>query len=118
MPRISVPVAVPESSLNLSSLTVDKRSHNVGYLITIDFYYLLQSCKYTKPLRIKRNGQLVHATRTCQFQVQDIGFWKNGKILPRHLPLERLLTADSATMNISNQNNVRMEKILHHDSTV
>ena len=36
------------------------------------------------------------------------------KIIPRHSPLERLLTADSVTMYISNQNNGRMGQILHH----
>jgi len=50
-------------------------------------------------------------------QIHDIGFWKDGKILPRDLPLHILETADSCTMKISNQKNGRTGQTLHHEST-
>ena len=88
----------------------------MGDLITINFYYFLRGGEYTKPSSIKLNGWVVHTTRTRQLQVWDIGFWKDGKILPRHSPLERLLTADSATMKIYNQNNGHMLQTIYHKS--
>ena len=56
VPQIAVPVAVPEAAIKLTSLTSEKNYHAVGYLITIEFYYLLQSGNYTKPQRIKKMG--------------------------------------------------------------
>ena len=114
MPHIVVPMTAPEADLNLISLKSDKKRHVVGGIITADFYYILQGAEYTKPHRIKLNGRLVCATRTSQFQVRDIKFWKDGKIIPRHLPLEHLITADSAKMNISNQNNERLGETLYN----
>ena len=114
MPQIAAPVAVTEAALKLASLVVEKKRHALRCLITIAFYYLLRSGKYTKPHRIKQNGQLVRGTRTIQFQVQYIGFWKDGKVLPIHSPLECLLIADSPTMDISNEKNGRMGQTLNN----
>ena len=66
VPQIAAPVAVPEAALKLTSIKADKKSHTMGYLVTIDLYYLLRSGEYTKPRRIKRNGRLVRATITRQ----------------------------------------------------
>ena len=85
----------------------------MGDIITIAFYYLLLSGKYTKPYRVKQNGWLVCCTRTHQFQVRDIVFWKNRKFIPRYSPLEHLLTANSDTMRIYNQKNGHMRQTLH-----
>ena len=60
---------------------------------------------------------MVRATRTVQFKVKDVGFWKDGKILPRRSSLSDLLQADAATMKITNQTNGRTGQTLHHEST-
>ena len=99
---MAVPKEVPEAACKLAYLTNSARLQAAGDLTVVAFYFLLRSGEYTKPRKVKRNGKMVRATRTVQFRVQDVGFWKNGRILPRHSPLELLLTADAATMKISN----------------
>jgi len=112
-----VPVAVPETARRLVYLTSDPRQHATGDLSVIAFYFLLRSGEYTKPRLVKRNGRMVRATRTVQFRVKDMGFWKDGQILPRNSPLSLLLQADSATMKITNQKNGRTGQTLHQEST-
>ena len=114
---MAVPVSVPEMAARLGYITNNPRAQAVGDLTLIAFYYLLRSGEYTKPRKVLRNGKMVHATRTRQFQIKDIGFWKNGQILPRNSPLALLLAADSCTLKISNQKNGRTGQTLHHEST-
>jgi hypothetical protein len=59
----------------------------------------------------------VNATRTKQFLVKNIGFFKNGKIVPRSSPLATLLSCDAATMKITNQKNGRMGQTIHQEAT-
>jgi hypothetical protein len=70
--------------------------------------------EYTKPRFVTRAGKTKRATRTIQFTVGDIGFFKNNKILPRQSSLKVLLTADSCTLKITNQKNGRMGQTIHH----
>jgi hypothetical protein len=114
---MAVPVEVPETARRLAYLTSDPRQHAVGDLSVIAFYFLLRSGEYTKPRLVKRNGRMVRATRTVQFRVKDVGFWKDGHILPRNSPISLLLQADSATMKITNQKNGRTGQTLHQEST-
>ena len=65
------------------------------------FFFLLGVGEYTKPKYCKKNGETKRATRTVQFAVNNIGFFKKGKILPRASPLPKLLSADSCTMKIT-----------------
>ena len=60
---------------------------------------------------------MVRATRTIQFRVCDVGFWKDNTILSRRSPLEILITAISATMKIKNQKNRQTGQKLHYEST-
>ena len=117
IPQMAVPVQVPETARRLAYLTSDPHQQAVGDLTVIAFYYLLRSGEYTKPRLVKRNGRMVRATRTVQFRVQDVGFWKDGHILPRNSPLSLLLQADAATMKITNQKNGRTGQTLHQEST-
>ena len=116
---MAVPLEIPEAALHLAYLSCDAKHKNaLGDLIIIAFFFLLlRSGEYTKPRKVKRNGKMVTATRTEQFLVKDIGFWKDGKILPRRSSLEDLLTATAVTMKISNQKNGRTGQTLHHEST-
>ena len=71
----------------------------------------MRSREYTEPWKFKRNVKLVRATRTQQFRVQDMEFWKNGKILSRHETLNKLLGADSAVLknpNIKRKNGTNL----------
>ena len=85
----------------------------VGQLTLIAFYYLLRVGEYTKPRYVVRNGRRERTTRTRQFTVSNVGFFKNGKVLARTSPLAELLTADAATLKISNQKNGRMGETIH-----
>ena len=60
---------------------------------------------------------MVPATRTRQFQIQDIGFWKNKKQLSRYSSLDELLQADAASMRITNQKNGRMGELIYQEAT-
>jgi hypothetical protein len=117
IPQMAVPIDVPEAALALAYAVGTNRTEAVGDLTIVAFYYLLRSGEYTKPRKVKRNGIMVRATRTVQFKVKDVGFWKDGKILPRRSSLSDLLQADAATMKITNQKNGRTGQTLHHEST-
>ena len=117
IPQMAVPLDVPEEAFRLGYASNDDVHKAAGDLALVAFYFLLRSGEYTKPRKVKRNGQWVRATRTKQFSVGNIGFWKDGKQLPRRSPLSQLLTADSATMKISNQKNGRTGQTIHHEST-
>ena len=114
---MAVPKDVPETAQTLGYASGNVRYEAIGDLAVVAFYYLLRSGEYTKPRKVKRNGKLVRATRTVQFRVQDVGFWKEGRILPRRSNLEDLILADSATLKITNQKNGRTGQTLHHEST-
>jgi len=117
VPQLAVPVTVPMECHRIAIEGNDVKLLATSQLITIAFFYLLRVGEYTHPRYVKRQGQLVRATRTKQFAVEDVGFFKDGKVLPRRSPLDLLLTADSATMKISNQKNGRMGQTIHHEST-
>ena len=115
-PQLAVPVIVPHTCYKAGLLSEDPKITASGCLATIAFYFLLRVGEYTQPRFIVRNGKKVRATRTKQFSVGDIGFFKDGKILSRTSSLEILLTADAATLKISNQKNGRMGETIHHQA--
>jgi hypothetical protein len=117
VPQLAVPIAVPKEAYRFGYLTSNVRLQAQGDLALIAFFYLLRSGEYTKPKKFRQNGAWKRATRTRQFRVCDIGFFKQGKILPRSSPLATLLTADAATMKISNQKNGRMGQTIHQEAT-
>ena len=72
------------------------KAQAIGQLSLIVFFNLLQVGEYTAPCYVTtRAGVCKAATQTKQFCVGDVGFWKDGKILPRNSPLEKLLEADN-----------------------
>ena len=117
VPQLAVPVAVPENMLAQGLQSSQPLQRAIGDLGVIGFYFLLRSGEYTRPKKIRRNGKLVHATRTKQFRVQDIGFWRDGKQLSRYSDLSTLLTADAASMRITNQKNGRMGELIYQEGT-
>ena len=117
IPQLAVPVTVP-----LQMAEEAYRSNGTALLRTIadlaliGFFYLLRVGEYTRPRVVTRNGKIVSATRTKQFKIKDVGFFKDGVILPRRSPLAILLTADQCTLKITNQKNGRMGETITHET--
>ena len=82
-PQLAVPVTVPEECYNRAAKLGTNKALAIGDLALIAFYYLLRVGEYTKPKFITVEGKKIRATRTVQFSVQNIGFFKYNKILPR-----------------------------------
>ena len=102
-PQLAVPVSVPEMCQKIGYRTHNDFLRAVGDLSIIAFFYLLRVGEYTKPRTTIVNEKIKRATRTVQFKVAHIGFFKHNAILPRNSPLHLLLAADSCTLKISNQ---------------
>ena len=117
IPQLAVPVTVPTTAYDDNVTNPDPILRRIGCLVLVAFYFLLRVGEYTKPRFVIRNGKKVPATRTRQFVVGNIGFFKNGVVIPRTSPLNRLLTADLAVMKISNQKNGRMGQTITQHST-
>ena len=105
--QLAVPVTVPQY---LFETTREKSPalQTAGELALIAFFYLLRVGEYTRARTTARNSK-----RTVNFRVQDVGFYKDGKILSRHSPIEKLLQADACTLKITNQKNGRMGTTIH-----
>ena len=78
----------------------------VADLATIAFFFLLRVGEYTMPASNRR-------TRTVQFRVQDVKFYKNGLILPNNSPLQVLYQADGVALCIDNQKNGTRGETIH-----
>ena len=115
IPQLAVPIAVVIQAYTAAyCTTTTNRIRAIADLIIIAFYFLLRVGEYTRPRQVRVNGKLQRATRTQQFQVKNVGFFKDGKVLPHTVPPEELLQADSVTMRITNQKNGRMGQTIHH----
>lgn len=124
VPQLAVPVEVPHSAFQTAYATSCKVEKAKADLALIAFYYLLRVGEYTKPKYTTVNGVRRRTTRTKQFSIGNIGFFKgdtlmkvvdeDGKLL---LSLEELLEATSATLKITNQKNGRMGETIHHECT-
>ena len=124
VPQLAVPVEVPHAAYKAAYTTSCKIEKAKADLALIAFYYLLRVGEYTKPKYTVVNGVKRRTTRTKQFSIGNIGFFKddtllkvvdeNGKLL---LSLDELLEATSATMKITNQKNGHMGETIHHECT-
>lgn len=87
-----------------------------GDLILIAFYYLLRVGEYTTKTRRHRKR-----TRTVQFRYKDIVFFRKDEatgrmvVMPPDASDDEILSADAATLRISNQKNGRAGACVHHD---
>ena len=115
-PQLALPVAVTATLHKNAYATSSPKNHAIADLASIAFYYLLRVGEYTQPRMTKKNGRWVRATRTIQFHVGDIGFFKDGQVLSRWSPLKTLLQADGATLKITNQKNGRMGETVYHET--
>ena len=121
--QIAVPVGVPCECRRRAYLGTCPKDRAIGDLAVIAFFYLLRVGEYTittnkntpaSPRKKTARHQRTTSKRTVQFHIGDVGFFKDGKILPRNSPLPLLLQADEATLKITNQKNGRMGQTIHH----
>ena len=115
IPQLAVPVSVPHYCYDTFAQDSSSKTRTTADLVLVAFYYLLRVGEYTKPRFVKSGTQLRRATRTIQFSVGCVGFFKDDKLLPRTEPLSILLTTDLATLYILNQKNGRMGTCIHHE---
>ena len=115
VPQLAVPIAVPNLSYEAGMKNGSPREQSIGCLTLIAFYFLLRVGEYTQPKFVYRRGEKIRATRTKQFNVGNVGFFKDGRILPRNSPIDILLQSDSATLKITNQKNGRMGETIHQE---
>ena len=118
IPQLAIPVAVPKRMLARAVQQNTPLALAVGDLAIIAFFFLLRIGEYTRaPVNPRTKKQKTNAKRTVQFHVGDIGFFKDGQILPRKSPLQVLLTADEVTLKITNQKNGTMGQVIHQQAT-
>ena len=111
VPQLAVPITVPSYLYEATRAGTQKEKAG-GELALVAFYYLLRVGEYTRPRTAATNSK-----RTVNFRVDDVGFFKDGKILPRSSSLQVLLSADACTLKIENQKNGRMGETIHHERT-
>jgi hypothetical protein len=116
IPQLAVPVTVPNLCYDAGHKDGAPLKKTIGNLCLIAFYYLLRVGEYTKPRYATRKGKRIRATRTVQFTVGSVGFFKDGKVISRDAPLDILLACDSATLKITNQKNGRMGQVIHQEA--
>ena len=74
----------------------------------IAFYFLLQVGECTKPR---------HKTKTVQFRLRDVAFWKKGKRVDLFTAEpSALIACDGATLRIEHQKNGRKNQTIYHEA--
>ena len=116
IPQLAVPVSVPNMCYTAGQNSRDEKKKATGDLILIAFYFLLRVGEYTQPKFVYRNGEKRRTTRTKQFSVGNVGFFKDSKVVSRHSSLETLLSCDAITLKITNQKNGRMGETIHQEA--
>lgn len=107
--KLAVPVTVPRWCVNEGRRIASPKAQAVGDLVNTAFYYLLRVGEYTY---IKATAK----RRTQQFRVRDVKFWKNGEVLPLNSDSALLLSADAATLTLTNQKNGTKGAVIHNDA--
>ena len=104
VPQLAVPITVVSNIFTAAyAQQTTEKLRAIADLIIIAFYFLLRVGEYTRPRTTKVNEKEQRATRTQhQFQVDNVGFFKNCIVLPQNAPLADLLE-DSVTMRITKQ---------------
>ena len=105
VPQLAVPITVVSNIFTAAyAQQTTEKLRAIADLIIIAFYFLLRGVgEYTRPRTTKVNEKEQRATRTQhQFQVDNVGFFKNCIVLPQNAPLADLLE-DSVTMRITKQ---------------
>jgi hypothetical protein len=107
--KLAVPVTVPRWCATEGIKSNSPKAQAVGDLTNIAFYYLLRVGEYTYTHSKAQR-------RTKQFRVRDVKFWKNGQVLPLDSGPAILLSADAATLSLTNQKNGTKGAVIHNDA--
>jgi hypothetical protein len=107
--KLAVPVSVPRWCVAQGLLASSPKTQAIGDLTNLAFYYLLRVGEYTY-----LGAQ--HQRRTKQFRVRDVKFWQNGQVLPLNSSAIALLSADAATLTLTNQKNGTKGAVIHNDA--
>ena len=99
---LSIPVTFPDDCYRVAYAIGNDNQQATGDLNLIALYYFLRVEGYSYLWKLKQHRYLVRATRTVQFRIKDIDFFKDGKILPKISNLDDFLEVDSTTMKITN----------------
>jgi len=115
IPQLAVPVLVAESCYETGNQkNATPRMRATGELSIIAFYFLLRIGEYTMPSRIHERWDN-RLTRTVQFTVGNISFWREGMLLDSTNATD-ISNADEATMKLTNQKNGQKNGIIHHEA--
>jgi hypothetical protein len=106
--KLAVSVTVPHWCIKEGLNSLSPKAQAVGDLTNTAFYYLLRVGEYTY-----HGAQ--HTRRTKQFRICDTQFWKNGRALPLNAPASVLLSADAATLTLTNQKNGTKGAVIHQE---
>ena len=79
VPQLAVPVSLAKTAFATAMTTKDPAVKHTGLLIAVAFYYLLRVGEYTKPRTVLKDGKRVSATRTKQFIVSSVGFFRKDR---------------------------------------
>ena len=115
--HFAVPITLPKHYFKAALLSSGALVYTIVCLAITAFFYILCVGEYTKPQYVIRVGKHVRATRTQQFPVVDVGYFKDGHIFPRSSPIKVLLMSDSATLKFSHQKNNQMGETIHQVAT-
>ena len=118
-PKLAVPPTVPEFLMNVGKFTTNNNASKqkaIGDLSVIAFYYLLRVGEHTFQTKNSTHECQRRRTRTMQFRARDVTFRRNGNIIPNNVNLQTLLSADEATLCISNQKNGSKGQLIHHQA--
>jgi len=111
--KLAVGVDVPELCCKAARRKKSARARAIGDLILIAFYFLLRIGEYTRKARRNESKQ------TVQFRMKDVLFFKQreGRLcqLPPNAPKEAIMSADGATLRLSNQKNGYKNSCIHQE---
>jgi hypothetical protein len=107
--KLAVPVSVPRWCVEQGLYSQSPKAQAIGDLTNTAFYYLLRVGEYTYL-------GAHHQRRTKQFRVCDVKFWKNGQVLPLDSGSSILLSADAATLTLTNQKNGTKGAVIHNEA--
>ena len=117
VPQLAFTVTLPHKAYTDGLASPDPFISRTGCLIPVAFYFLLRVVEYTKTKTSIENCKRVSATRTKQFVVGNVGFFRNGVLMPRKSPLDVPLTEDLDVLKFSNKKNGRMGQTITQHTT-
>jgi len=119
-PKLAVPPTVPTHLMRVGQYSTNNNNATklqaIGDMSVVAFYFLLRVGEHTHRTKNSTKKSRRNLTRTQQFRVGDITFRRHGKVISNTADIRTLLSADEATMCISNQKNGKKGQSIHHEA--